>query len=147
MKSLFLLFLLVSAAPAQAQSVIAARTLRAQTVISAQDVTLSEATIPGAYTALDEVIGLETRVALYAERPVRSGEVGPPALVERNQIVPLIYQTGSLVIQAEGRALDRAGIGETIRVMNLASRQTVSGRIRADGTIAVGSATTTFLAN
>ena len=147
MKSLFLLFLLVSAAPAQAQSVIAARTLRAQTVISAQDVTLSEATIPGAYTALDEVIGLETRVALYAERPVRSGEVGPPALVERNQIVPLIYQTGSLLIQAEGRALDRAGIGETIRVMNLASRQTVSGRIRADGTIAVGSATTTFLAN
>ena len=147
MKSLFLLFRLVSAAPAQAQSVIAARTLRAQTVISAQDVTLSEATIPGAYTALDEVIGLETRVALYAERPVRSGEVGPPALVERNQIVPLIYQTGSLLIQAEGRALDRAGIGETIRVMNLASRQTVSGRIRADGTIAVGSATTTFLAN
>ena len=147
MKSLFLLFLLVSAAPAQAQSVIAARTLRAQTVISAQDVTLSEATIPGAYTALDEVIGLETRVALYAERPVRSGEVGPPALVERNQIVPLIYQTGSLVIQAEGRALDRAGIGETIRVMNLASRQTVSGQIRADGSIVVGSATTTFLTN
>ena len=108
---------------------------------------LSDATIPGAYTTLDEVIGLETRVALYAERPVRSGEVGPPALVERNQIVPLIYQTGSLVIQAEGRALDRAGLGETIRVMNLASRQTVTGQIRADGTITVGPATTTFLTN
>ena len=147
MKPLVLLLLLFAAAPVQAQSVIAARTLRAQTVITPQDVILSDATIPGAYTTLDEVIGLETRVALYAERPVRSGEVGPPALVERNQIVPLIYQTGSLVIQAEGRALDRAGIGETIRVMNLASRQTVSGRIRADGTIAVGSATTTFLAN
>ena len=147
MKPLVLLLLLFAAAPVQAQSVIVARTLRAQTVITPQDVILSDATIPGAYTTLDEVIGLETRVALYAERPVRSGEVGPPALVERNQIVPLIYQTGSLVIQAEGRALDRAGIGETIRVMNLASRQTVSGRIRADGTIAVGSATTTFLAN
>ena len=147
MKPLVLLLLLFAAAPVQAQSVIAARTLRAQTVITAQDVILSDATIPGAYTTLDEVIGLETRVALYAERPVRSGEVGPPALVERNQIVPLIYQTGSLVIQAEGRALDRAGLGKTIRVMNLASRQTVTGQIRADGTITVGPATTTFLTN
>ena len=147
MKPLVLLLLLFAAAPVQAQSVIVARTLRAQTVVTPQDVILSDATIPGAYTTLDEVIGLETRVALYAERPVRSGEVGPPALVERNQIVPLIYQTGSLVIQAEGRALDRAGLGKTIRVMNLASRQTVTGQIRADGTITVGPATTTFLTN
>ena len=147
MKTLFLLALLLAAAPTQAQSVIAARTLRAETVITADDVTLSEETIQGAHTALADVIGLETRVALYAERPIRTGEVGPPALVERNQVVPLLYRAGGLVIQAEGRALDRAGLGKTIRVMNLASRQTVTGQIRADGTITVGPATTTFLTN
>lgn len=147
MKTIALLLALLSAAPACAQSVLAARTLRAQTVITPEDVVMSEETVNGAYTALEEVIGFETRVALYAGRPVRSGEVGPPALVERNQIVPLIYRAGGLVISADGRALGRAGVGETIRVMNLASRQTVSGRIRADGTIVVGSASTTLLTN
>lgn len=147
MKTVFLLLALFAAAPASAQSVLAARTIRAQTVIGPEDVVLSEDTVNGAYTALDEVIGFESRVALYAGRPVRSGEVGPPALVERNQVVPLIYRAGGLVISAEGRALGRAGLGETIRVMNLASRQTVSGRIRADGTIVVGTASNAFLTN
>lgn len=146
---LLLLALLVAvpAAPAAAQSVIAARTIRAQTLITPDDVILADETYAGVYTGIDEVIGLEARVALYAGRPVRSGEVGPPALVERNQIVPLIYEAGGLVIVAEGRALGRAGLGEIIRVMNLASRQTISGRIRADGTIVVGPGATTTLTN
>ena len=147
MKTIAFLLVLLSATPAYAQSVIAARTIRAQTIITAEDILITEDAIDGAYTRLDEVIGFESRVALYAGRPVRSGEVGPPALVERNQIVPLIYQGGGLVISAEGRALGRAGLGESIRVMNLASRQTVSGRIRADGTIVVGTASTTLLTN
>jgi len=147
MKALALLLVLASTTAAHAQSVVAARTIRAQTVITADDLVMSDDTVSGAYTALEEVIGFETRVALYAGRPVRSGEVGPPALVERNQIVPLIYQVGGLIIAAEGRALGRAGLGETVRVMNMASRQTVSGRIRSDGAIVVGSASTILLTN
>ena len=34
---------------------------------------------------------------------------------------------------AEGRALDRAGPGDVIRVMNLSSRTTVSARVGLDG--------------
>ena len=147
MKSLPLLLIVLTAMPAAAETVLAARTIRAQTVIAAADVTLAESEVDGAYSNLDEVIGFEARVALYAGRPVRSGEVGPPALVERNQVVPLIYRASGLVISAEGRALGRAGLGETIRVMNLTSRQTVSGRVRADGTVVVGTAPATSLTN
>jgi flagella basal body P-ring formation protein FlgA len=78
---------------------------------------------------------------------VRSGEVGPPALVERNQVVALIYKGGGLVISAEGRSLGRAGVGEIIRVMNLTSRQTVSGLVLADGTVVVGTTSQTTLTN
>ena len=143
----FALLLCALALPAEADTVIAARTIPAQTLISAADVALTDDETVGAYTALDAVVGFEARVAIYAGRPVRSGEVGPPALVERNQIVPLLYQAGGLVISAEGRALGRAGLGEIIRVMNLASRQTISGRVQSDGTIAVGTATATLLTN
>ncbi len=147
MRTLALLLPIVTAWPADAETVLAARTIRAQTVISAADVTLSEDEVDGALSSLAEVVGLEARVALYAGRPVRSGEVGPPALVDRNQVVPLIYRASGLVISAEGRALGRAGVGETIRVMNLSSRQTVSGRVREDGTIVVGNAPTPMLKN
>ena len=37
----------------------------------------------------------------------------------------------------EGRALARAGAGDYVRVMNLASRATVMGRVLQDGQIEV----------
>jgi flagellar basal body P-ring formation protein FlgA len=61
-----------------------------------------------------------------------------PALVNRNQVVPLIYAQGNLTIVAEGRSLDRAGLGEMVRAMNLASRTTVSGIVTESGAIRVG---------
>ena len=47
--------------------------------------------------------------------------------------MPLIFLKGGLTIRTEGRALERAGIGETIRVMNAASRATVNARLAKDG--------------
>ncbi len=132
------LMLLLLAAPAQAETLVAARTVRAQTVLSAQDLGLIRDTVPGMLTDPAEAIGQEARVTLYAGRPIRPGDLGPPAVIDRNQIVALAYRAGPLSIQTEGRALMRGGVGDTIRVMNLASRSTVSGRIAADGTVVAG---------
>ena len=65
------------------------------------------------------------------------GAVGAPALVERNQIVELIFARNGLHIVTEGRALDRAGAGERVRVMNLSSRSTLFGTVTASGTVSV----------
>ncbi len=48
------------------------------------------------------------------------------------------YVNGPLRIVTDGRALDRAAAGEMVRVMNLASKQTVTGVVAADGSIEVG---------
>jgi flagella basal body P-ring formation protein FlgA len=48
------------------------------------------------------------------------------------------YASGPLRIVTDGRALDRAGAGEFVRVMNLTSKQTVTGVVAADGSIEVG---------
>ncbi|PIE08352.1 MAG: flagella basal body P-ring formation protein FlgA [Rhodobacterales bacterium] len=148
MKTLLAPLILVAlATPAPAETVLAARTIRARTLITAADVTLSEGEVAGAYTSLEEVIGSEARVAIYAGRPVRSGEIGQAAVVDRNQVVTLVYASGGLVISTEGRSLGRAGTGEIVRVMNLGSRQTVSGRVQDDGTVVVGTAPQTLLSN
>jgi flagellar basal body P-ring formation protein FlgA len=123
---------------AMADSLVATRTIRAQGIVQAEDVTLVAADIPNALTQVADAVGQEARVAIYAGRPIGVADVGPPALVDRNQIVPLAYQSGTLAILTEGRALTRGGVGDVIRVMNLASRSTVSGRVSATGTVVVG---------
>ena len=133
-----LVALLLLTAPALAESVVATRTIRAQTVISAEDLTVVDATLPGALADPGLAVGQEARVAIYAGRPVRAQDLGAPALVDRNQLVSLIFLSGGLAISTEGRALARGAEGEVIRVMNLSSRTTVSGRVGPDGAIYVG---------
>ena len=124
--------------PAAAETLVAARTIRSQAILTAADVTSIAKSIPGTLAFADEAIGMETRVVLYSGRPIRPGDVGPPAVIERNQVVTLLFQRGGLTIVAEARSLGRAGIGDRLRLINLASRSTVTGTVQADGTVTVG---------
>ena len=126
-------FLALLAGPAAADVVVANRTIPARSLIAAEDLAIRDQDVPGAVANPDEIIGMEARVALYANRPIRPGDVGFPAIIERNQLIPLVYQGGNLLITTDGRALDRAGAGDAIRVMNLGSRTTVTAIIGADG--------------
>jgi flagella basal body P-ring formation protein FlgA len=133
-----LLLVIALAAPASAESVVATRTIRAKTLIGPEDVTLVSAELPGALTDPAFALGQEARVSIYAGKPLRPEDFGPPSLVERNQLVTLVYVSGGLAISAEGRALGRGAEGEKLRVMNLQSRNTVTGRIGPDGAVYVG---------
>ncbi len=132
-----LMLLLLMAAPAQADIVVANRTVRAQEIVTADAVGLSEGVLDAGFEDPLDVIGLEARVSLYAGRPVLRAHVGPPALIERNQIIGLVFESGGLRITSEGRSLDRGGVGERIRVMNLASHTNLFGTVQPDGTVHV----------
>lgn len=133
------LLAILAASPAKADSLVATQTIRAQTILTAEDFVVVDADIPGTLTDPAAAIGLEARVTLYAGRPISMGDVGAAAVVERNQTVSLIYRSGGLSILTEGKALARGGPGDIIKVMNLSSRTTVMGIIGADGTVAVTS--------
>jgi flagella basal body P-ring formation protein FlgA len=128
---------LLSPVPAIAETVFAVTTIRAQTTLTEAHLMVQDVEVTGAVSSLVDAIGKETRVTLYAGRPIRAMDIGAPALIDRNQIVPLIFRQSGLTITAEGRALGRAGAGEMIRVMNMASRATVSGRVQPDGHVLV----------
>ncbi|MEQ9243171.1 flagellar basal body P-ring formation chaperone FlgA [Roseovarius indicus] len=138
MRGLAVLAIALAAPAATAADVIlAARTIPANSVIASQDIVVKPGDIAGVAALPADVIGKETRVAVYAGRPLRLADIGPPAVIERNQIVPLIYEQAGLRIVAEGRSLSRAGAGERVRVMNLSSRSTVTGRTGPDGRVFV----------
>jgi flagella basal body P-ring formation protein FlgA len=112
---------------------VATRTIRAKTVLAPDDLALQQGDRPGGIASPADAIGLETRATLYAGRPININDLGAPAIIERNQFLPLVYRNAGLEIRVEGRALERAGVGDTIRVMNANSRTTVNARLAADG--------------
>lgn len=132
------------ATPVAADTLVAVRTMRAETIIGPGDVERVPGDTPGAMELPEDAIGQEARVNLYAGRPILWDEVGPPAIVDRNEIVALNYSRGGLTISTEGRSLGRGGVGDQIRVMNLSSRSTVTGIVREDGGVWVTGAPPTL---
>ncbi|MEO9822158.1 MAG: flagellar basal body P-ring formation chaperone FlgA [Paracoccaceae bacterium] len=135
MKILFAFVLIGHSAAADV--VVPTRTIRPESIVSFGDVKLVKGHRQDAFDRLEDVVGQESRVALYVGRPVLFNSVGPPALVDRNQIVSLRFEQNGLLITTEGRSLERGGVGDRVRIMNLASRATLFGYVRADGTVVV----------
>lgn len=126
------------AGPAGAGTLIATRTLPAGTVLAPEDVTLTGNIIePDDSDRAAAAIGRQARIAIYEGREVLPANLISPTLVERNAIVTVTYASGGLSISTEGRALGRGGAGDTIRVLNLASRVTITAQINPDGTLRV----------
>ena len=125
--------MLLLSTSAGAEALVATRTIPARSIIGPEDLLLRDVNIVGGISDPSEAIGQEARVALYAGRPIRAGDISAPAIVERNQLIQLIYQNGAVVISTEGRAMERAGAGDWIRVMNLSSRTSVTAQVLETG--------------
>lgn len=137
MKVMLLSLCLFSPLSALADIVVPTRTIRPKEIIAETDLQTKPGDVIGAVRSLEQLVGKEARTALYPGRPIRPTDVGPPAIVDRNDLVTLVFSRNGLTIAAEGRALGRGAAGERIRVMNLSSRTTVSGEIQPDGQIEV----------
>lgn len=137
MRLLLTLLLCSVTMPLTADIVVPTRTLRPGDILTTDVVRILEGDRVDSYTEIIDVIGQEARTALYANRPILFDQLGPPALIERNQIIQLKFAGSSLVISTEGRALERGGVGDRVRIMNLSSRTTLFGYVQADGHVAV----------
>lgn len=120
-----------------ADALVATRVIVAGSLVDPDAVTVVDIDIAGALTTADDAIGLETLSTIYPGRPIRAEDLGKGAQVARNQVVTLVYLSGALRIQAEGRALQSGRAEDVIPVLNLGSRNRVSGRIMPDGSVHV----------
>jgi flagella basal body P-ring formation protein FlgA len=84
-----------------------------------------------------QLIGMEPRQLLKANNPVRLADLQRPMAVSRNGLVTLLLQTPYMTLTAQGRAMDDAGIGDTVRVTNLQTKQVIEARVQAPGTVVV----------
>jgi flagellar basal body P-ring formation protein FlgA len=97
--------------PAAAESLVATRTIRAKSLIAPEDLTLVSAELPGALTTPPRPSGLRRACRSMPAAGAARGS-WPADLVERNQLVTLVYVSGGLAISTEGRALARGSAGD-----------------------------------
>jgi flagella basal body P-ring formation protein FlgA len=127
-----------------AQVPVLSRPLRRGDVISASDISWQDLELgPGSaqiITAAEDVIGRTPRQNLRAALPLRAFDLVAPTAIARGSQVTLVFESGSLQISTQGRALSDAAIGESVRVVNLMSSRTVEGRAESSGVVRVGPA-------
>ncbi len=81
--------------------------------------------------------GMEARRDLPAGKLVLFRAIAPLRVIERNAPVTLVYDTGGVMVTADGVALMDAAAGETIRAANAKTRRVVLGVAADDGRVMV----------
>jgi flagella basal body P-ring formation protein FlgA len=121
--------------------VVAARDLRSGRPLAAADLAVEVRDAAGLRAGwLDDpgqAVGRKLRRPLRRGRVLAPDGLDEPARVHRGERVKLRLARGRLRIEAEGRAREDGGVGDWIRVLNVASRREVLARVESDGTVHV----------
>jgi flagella basal body P-ring formation protein FlgA len=65
-----------------------------------------------------------------------------PTVIKRDDRVTMVVRSGGMMLTAEGRAMNDAGIGETVRLVNAASNKPVEGIATGAGMAEIRTETT-----
>lgn len=84
-----------------------------------------------------EAVGKEIRHQIQPGQPIRRGELAQPALVLKGRAVRMTLQTPGLILIGEGQALESAGLGEPVKVLNTASHAVLQGIVTGAGHVRV----------
>ncbi len=89
----------------------------------------------GALIEPTNLIGLVARRTLRAGDIVRDGDVVRPNLVEKNQLVTVVYEAPGLSLALRGKALGNGLEGAIVSVMNLQTKRTLEAVVIGPGRV------------
>jgi len=83
------------------------------------------------------LIGKTPRISLRAQEPVHSNEILVPIAVHKGDLVTLVLHTPSLTLTTQGKAVEDAPNGGSIRVANAKSGRVIDGLVSGPNTVNV----------
>jgi flagella basal body P-ring formation protein FlgA len=89
----------------------------------------------------DRTVGMQLRKALRAGQALHMADLAKPDLVQRDQMVTLIYQSDGLYLTMRAKAVDNGTDGDTVSVMNPQSKRTLQGTVTGPNQVTVSSPT------
>lgn len=84
-----------------------------------------------------DIAGLTPRRMILAGKPILNAELERPTMVERGDMITIIYAEGPLRLTAKGKALQTGARGDTVRVANLSSNRTLDAIVTASQLVMV----------
>lgn len=85
----------------------------------------------------DQAVGLAARNSMQAGRPLRTGDLMKPEIVQRNETVTLVYQAPGITLTVRGKAAESGAEGDAITVLNEQSKRTVQGVVAGPGRVVI----------
>ncbi|MDR2339207.1 MAG: flagellar basal body P-ring formation chaperone FlgA [Deltaproteobacteria bacterium] len=124
----------------QVAALLAARDLPRGHILSEEDLTEGLAPFTkakGALTQVSQATGQTLKVSIRAGNPVHDRDLERTFMVTKGETVTIIAQSGGLKVTALGEARENGALGQTISVINLDSKKSVSGRVIGPGQVEV----------
>jgi flagellar basal body P-ring formation protein FlgA len=128
--------LLASSSPAWSQDFWhSTRVLMPGDVIRADDVVAHAMPrpLPQALSSDRNIVGQQIKRRVAADRPLTEPDVGPRMAVLASTPVTVLWNSGSLRMEMQGRAEESGALGDEIRVLNTQSGHTIRGVVTGDG--------------
>lgn len=83
----------------------------------------------------DAVVGRRSRQSLSVGEPLMLRYLEAPIAVNRNQVVMMIVKKGDLEITSRATAVDQGAVGQTVQVVNMATKLRMRARIIDEKTV------------
>lgn len=134
-----------AAAPADAEGVVRVPVLKDAVtrgqLIRAENITMqpvdASRVFASTITSADVLAGQQANRNLAAGQPINKLHVEVAPTVRRNSSVTLRFVRGGVELVSQGQALEDGTVGQAVRVLNPATRTTLTGRVAEDGTVDV----------
>lgn len=96
-----------------------------------------KADVTGEPALRNRAVGMQLRRPMRAGTPIRTADIAKPEFVTRDQSVTVIYQVPGIYLTTRGKAIESGAEGDTISVLNLQTKRTLSGVVTARGQVTV----------
>lgn len=109
-------------------------------LLKSSDVALErrpKAEITGEPASRDRSVGMQLRRPMRAGTPLRLADIVKPDFVLRDQAVTIIYQVPGVYLTTRGKAVESGAEGDTVSVINLQSKRTLSGVVTGRGQVTI----------
>jgi flagella basal body P-ring formation protein FlgA len=109
-------------------------------LLKSSDVALErrpKAEVPGEAASRERTVGMQLRRPMRAGTPIRVADIVKPDFVSRDQSVTVIYQVPGIHLTTRGKAIESGAEGDTVSVINLQTKRTLTGTVTGRGQITV----------
>jgi flagella basal body P-ring formation protein FlgA len=109
-------------------------------LLKSSDVALErrpKAEVTGEAASRERTVGMQLRRPMRAGTPIRVADIVKPDFVSRDQSVTVIYQVPGVYLTTRGKAIESGAEGDTVSVINLQTKRTLTGTVTGRGQVTV----------